>query len=102
VAESLWKSGDEEIVPLLDYASRSEAWERTLIMAEKGEAYGFVALDLATAYHSPGYWAGFINRGKSHEDVAPHMWLRWPHIWWVVGPQLAHYHDDPDRHPRPH
>jgi hypothetical protein len=65
VAESLRKSGDEEIGPLLDYASRSEAWERALIMAETAEAYGFVALDLATAYHSPGYWAGFINGAEA-------------------------------------
>jgi hypothetical protein len=64
VAGTLRRSGDDEIGVLLDYVGRGEAWEHCLIMAEEAGAYGFVALDLAVAYHNPSHFARYVD----HEE----------------------------------
>jgi hypothetical protein len=61
VAAALRKSGDEEVARLLDYATHPDAWERCVAMADEAGAYAFVALDLAVAFHNPGYFARYLE-----------------------------------------
>lgn len=60
VATALRESGDEEIGPLLDYENNPELWARCEEMADETGAHGFVALDLALAFHNPEGFAKLI------------------------------------------
>ena len=60
VAAALRESGDEVVGPLLDYANRAELWDRCEAIADEADAYGFVALDLAVAFHNPEAFAKLI------------------------------------------
>jgi hypothetical protein len=53
VATALGESGDQDVGPLLDYANNPEGWGRCVAMADEAGAHGFVALDLAHAFHNP-------------------------------------------------
>jgi hypothetical protein len=53
VAAALRVSGDEGVARLLNYEDDQEAWDRCVAIADEAGAYGFVALDLALAYHNP-------------------------------------------------
>jgi hypothetical protein len=61
VAKALRDSGDEEVGPLLDYENRPELWDRCEEMADEAGAFGFVALDLALAFHNPRYFARYLD-----------------------------------------
>jgi hypothetical protein len=60
VAEALRESGDVEVGPLLDYENHPEMWDRCEEMADEAGAFGFVALDLALAFHNPSHFASLI------------------------------------------
>jgi hypothetical protein len=60
VASALRESGDEEVGQLLDYESHPEEWVRCGEIAEEAGARGFVALDLALAFHNPEGFAKLI------------------------------------------
>jgi hypothetical protein len=62
VAAALRESGEEEVGRLLDYAKHPDAWERCVAIADEAGAYAFVALDLAVAFHNPGYFARYLKR----------------------------------------
>ncbi len=55
VAAALRESGDEGVGRLLD-----DPHQRVAIADDAG-AYGFVALDLAVAFHSPGAFAELVD-----------------------------------------
>jgi hypothetical protein len=46
--------------PLLDYENHPELWDRCEEMADEAGAFGFVALDLALAFHNPSHFASLI------------------------------------------
>jgi hypothetical protein len=69
VAAALRKSGDEEVGRLLDYANHPEAWDRCVAMADEAGAYAFVALDLAVAFHNPGYYARYLKHEQPSTGV---------------------------------
>ena len=57
VALALRESGDEEVGRLLDYENNRELWARCNAIADEAGAGGFVALDLALAFHNPANFA---------------------------------------------
>lgn len=63
VATALRDSGDEDVGPLLDYTSNPAGWDRCVAMSDEAGAYGFVALDLALAFHNPAHFATLIPEG---------------------------------------
>jgi hypothetical protein len=70
VAKALRESGDKEVGALLDYVSNREGWRRSVAMADEAGAYGFVALDLAVAYHNPRHFARYVEHEQtSTEEV---------------------------------
>jgi hypothetical protein len=52
VAKALREAGDDEVGPLLDYENNPELWARGNAIADEAGVYGFVALDLALAFHT--------------------------------------------------
>ena len=60
VAQALRESGDREVGYLLDYAHNPEFWARCTAIADEAGAFGFLALDLALAYHNPANFAALI------------------------------------------
>jgi hypothetical protein len=64
VAAALRDSGDEEVGELLDYPNNPDGWDRCVAIADEAGAYGFVALDLAVAFHNPEDFAGLIPKGE--------------------------------------
>jgi tryptophan synthase alpha subunit len=70
VAKALRKSGDQEVGALLDYVSNRQGWRRCVAMADDAGASGFVALDLAVAYHNPRHFARYVDHEQtSTEEV---------------------------------
>lgn len=61
VATALRDSGDEDGGPLLDHESNPEGWGRCCAIADEAGAYGFVALDLAVAFHNPRAFARLVS-----------------------------------------
>jgi hypothetical protein len=61
VAGALRRSGDYDVGALLDYVSNREGWGRCVAMADEAGAYGFVALDLAVAFHNPSHFARYVE-----------------------------------------
>ena len=61
VAKALRESGDVEVGPLLDYANNRDLWQRCNALADEAGAYGFVALDLALAFHNPETFAKLVR-----------------------------------------
>ena len=61
LAAALRESGDGEVGPLLNYEENPELWDRCCAIADDAGAYGFVALDLAVAFHNPGWFAGLVR-----------------------------------------
>jgi hypothetical protein len=61
VADALRESGNEEVGPPLDYANNPAGWDRCVAIADEAGAFGFVALDLAVAYHSPAACAELVG-----------------------------------------
>jgi hypothetical protein len=53
-------SGDGEVGPMLDYENNPDLWKRTDELAEEAGSSGFVALDLAVAFHNPEVFAKLI------------------------------------------
>jgi hypothetical protein len=66
VAEALRQSGDEEVGPLLDYKNNKELWDRCVEMADEASTFGFVALDLAVAFHNPEALAKLVRGENEH------------------------------------
>jgi hypothetical protein len=64
VATALRESGDEEVGPLLDYENNPKLWNRCKAIADEAGAYGFVALDLAVAFHNPEAFARYLHDGQ--------------------------------------
>jgi hypothetical protein len=60
VAVALRDSGDGEVGRFLNYEENPEGWDRCCAMADEAGAYGFVALDLALAFHNPEGFAKLI------------------------------------------
>jgi hypothetical protein len=58
VADALHASGDRGIERLLSPQGRDRCCE----LADEAGANGFVALDLAVAFHNPGYFARYLER----------------------------------------
>ena len=71
VAAALRESGDEEVGPLLDYANNPELWDRCEAIADEAGAYGFVALDLAVAFHNPEAFAKLVRGEDEHLPPGP-------------------------------
>jgi hypothetical protein len=61
VAKALRENGDEEIGPLLDYENHKELYARCVEIADEAGAGGFVALDLAVAFHNPRAFARLVR-----------------------------------------
>jgi hypothetical protein len=57
VAEALRKAGDAEVEGLLS----PQGGDRCCEIADEAGANGFVALDLAVAFHNPGYFARYLE-----------------------------------------
>jgi Ribbon-helix-helix protein, copG family len=66
VAAALRESGDGEVGPLLNYEENPELWDRCCAIADDAGAYGFVALDLAVAFHNPEWFAGLVRGEDEH------------------------------------
>jgi hypothetical protein len=60
VAAALRESGDE-VGRLLHYEENPELWDRCCAIADEAGAYGFVALDLAVAFHNPAAFAELVK-----------------------------------------
>jgi hypothetical protein len=60
VAEALRASGDREIERLLSPQGRDRCCE----IAHQAGAGGFIALDLAVAFHHPGYFATYLEHDQ--------------------------------------
>ena len=71
MAKALRESGDVEVGPLLDYANNRDLWERCIALADEAGAYGFVALDLALAFHNPEAFARYLHDGQQ----SPGGWI---------------------------
>ena len=71
VAKALRESGDVEVGPLLDYANNRDLWERCIALADEAGAYGFVALDLALAFHNPEAFAKLVRGEDDHLAPRP-------------------------------
>lgn len=65
VAQALHQSGDQKVGTLLDYVSKREGWRRCVAMADEAGASGFVALDLAVAYHNPRHFARYVDHEQA-------------------------------------
>ena len=62
VAGALRESGDgEEVWRLLNYEENPGDWDRCCEIADEAGASGFVALDLAVAFHNPAYFARYLD-----------------------------------------
>jgi hypothetical protein len=66
VARALRESGDQEVGPLLNYEENPELWDRSCAIADDAGAFGFVALDLAVAFHNPEWFAGLVRGEDEH------------------------------------
>jgi hypothetical protein len=62
VAVALRESGDQDVGRLLNYEGTSENWDRCCAIADHPGAHGFVALDLAVAFHTPAAFAELVER----------------------------------------
>jgi hypothetical protein len=69
---ALRDSGDaEEVGRLLDYSEDAKDWDRCCEIADEAGAYGFVALDLALAFHNPRAFAKLIPMEQGAEPPRP-------------------------------
>lgn len=69
MADALRDAGDEEVGRLLNFGGNQGAWDRCCTMAEEAGAGGFVALDLALAFHNHAFFAMLVRRGEGRHDL---------------------------------
>jgi hypothetical protein len=70
VAAALRESGDEDVGRLLNYEEDPQDWDRCCAIADGAGAYGFVALDLAVAFHNAKWFARLL-RGEDEHLLRP-------------------------------
>jgi hypothetical protein len=64
---ALRESGDVEVGRLLEgRCNGTHEWERCVAIADDAGAYGFVALDLALAFHNPAAFAELVRGDDEH------------------------------------
>lgn len=66
VASALRESGDEDVGRLLNYEENPQGWDRCCAIADEAGAHGFVALDLAVAFHNPRWFARLVRGEDEH------------------------------------
>ena len=82
MAAALRESGDQEVGPLLNYKENPELWDQCVEIADQAGAFGFVALDLAVAFHNPAASARSSSRtsesfrARVHDPADEQGWTR--------------------------